>query len=293
MVDRVVVWFSAPVQWLTVSLLDGVSSIWHRYIYLVAVQSENDRLRDKNQSLINEVNKLEEYRLENERLRSILNLRERAPSVGIVLAHVVATSPTPLFRSLRIDRGRAQGVLVGAGVVNAVGVVGRVAAVSDNWADVMLLSDANNSIDVLVQRTRSRARVRGAGKSNNFAFDVEYLGRTEKVEPGDALITSGMGRVFPKGLPVGQVVTVERGQFGLYQKVVVESWVDFSRIEEVMVLPQGWSKDATFEFEPAVGSETSVEPVSEIGTQTEASQTAPEVSPGSEIMPEVDLGVSP
>ncbi len=250
-VDRAVVWLSAPVQWLTVGVLDGVSNAWRRYIYLVDVQKQNEALRAEVAALQNAVQRRDEYRLENERLRVLVDLHRRAPEARVVFAHVVATSPTPLFRSVRVDRGTGDGVHLGAAVVGPEGLVGRVAAVSGGWSDVMLLVDANNSVDVIVQRTRAHARVRGHGGDHDLGINVEHLGRTEDVEPGDVLITSGTGSVFPKGLRVGTIVSVERGRFGLYQEAAAEPSVDFGRIEEVMILPRGWPADASFELHPA------------------------------------------
>ncbi len=241
---------SAPVQWLTTSTLDGLEGLWHRYVALVGVQQENDRLRAENAGLKHELAASEEQRLENGRLRRLVGLKERAPQLQTVFAHVIAGSPTPLFRSMRIDRGSQDGVKLGAAVVADEGVVGRVAAVNAQWADVMLLVDANSSTDVLVQRTRARARVRGTGSDVHLGLQVEYLARSADVEPGDILISSGTGTVFPKGLRVGTVMTVERGAFGLYQNARVEPSVDFGRLESVLVVTGAFDDGASFEDAP-------------------------------------------
>jgi len=98
-----VVWLSAPVQWLTVTVLDGVINAWREYIYLVDVQEENEALRAEVAALENAVQRREEYRLENERLRTLVELHRRAPDAQVAFAYVIATSPTPLFRSLRVQ----------------------------------------------------------------------------------------------------------------------------------------------------------------------------------------------
>ncbi len=246
-VDRVIVFISAPVQWLTVRVLDGVSRAWHRYVHLVGVEEENEQLRVENAALRREVERREEDRLENDRLRRMTGLLERDAGTRALFCRVVAREPTPLFRSARIDRGSADGVEVGAAVLNQDGVVGRVAAAADNFSDVMLLVDPASSTDVLVQRTRARARVRGRGGDSEVGVEVEHLGRAEDVEPTDVLITSGTGVVFPRGLVVGRVTAVERGNFGLYQQATVDPAVDFSRLEEVMVLVPGWAPETSFE----------------------------------------------
>ena len=251
-VDRAVVFVSAPIQWLVVASLDGISNVWHRYIATVHAQAENDVLRADNARLAAALVKREEQRLENERLRLLIGVKERAPEVKTLLGHVIATAPTPLFRSLRIDRGKQDGVVLGAPVINQEGLIGRVAALSDGYAEVMPLVDANSSTDVLVQRTRARGRVRGTGSDAHLGLQVEYLSRIADVEPGDVIITSGVGAMFPKGLLVGTIMGVERGAFGLYQKAVVEAAVDFGRIEEVLVILGGASASTTYSQEQAV-----------------------------------------
>ena len=246
-IDRVLVTVSAPVQWVVISILDGVAQVWRRYVALVGVQQDNAKLRQENARLRAAVAIRREERQENERLRALLALRQRSPAVAMTLARVIATSPSPLFRSLRVDRGLDDGITIGAPVVTYDGVVGRVAGLSAGYADVMLIVDTNSSTDVLVQRTRARARVRGTGRDDQIGIRVQYLPRTADIEPGDILITSGVGSVFPKGLPIGRVVATEQRAFGLYQKADALPFVDFGRIEEVMILSGNWAEDTTFE----------------------------------------------
>ncbi len=260
LVDRGVVFVSAPIQWLVVAGLDGVSSLWHRYIALIGVQEENDRLKLENSELKAELVKREEQRIENARLSQLVALKERT-EVRMLPAKVVAVSPTPLFRSVRISIGQDDGVTIGAAVVHQDGVVGRVAALAGSYADVMLLVDPNSSTDVLVQRTRARARVRGTGSDVHLGLATEYLARTADVEPGDVLITSGTGQSFPRGLVVGTVMAVERGAFGLYQETNVEPAVDFSRLELVMVIDQAFSRGTTFEQQQESSPGTVLGPV--------------------------------
>jgi len=124
----------------------------------------------------------------------------------------------------------------GLAVINEAGVVGRVKAVASHYADIILLVDVNNSIDIVVQRTRARARVRGGGGDKDMGVEVERLARTAMVEPGDILVTSGVGEQFPQGIPVGQVTSVKKSRFGLYQEVKLEPSVDFGQLETVMVV---------------------------------------------------------
>ena len=246
-VDRLVVFCSRPVQWMVVSSFDVCATVWHRYIALVGVQAQNDALRAANKSLQTALSSGEEERQQNARLRLLVGLRARAPTAQMVFAQVIGTATNPLFRSLRIDRGQRNNIMLGAAVVSHAGVIGRIAALGDDEADVMLLVDNNSSTDVLVQRTRARARVRGQGGDQSMGIDVQYLARTADIAPGDVLITSGLGQTFPKGLRVGTIVQAESRAFGLYQSATVQPSVDFSRIEAVMVLSKNFAEDTTFE----------------------------------------------
>ncbi len=255
--DRAVVRVSAPFQWVVVKTVGGVKHVWRRYVALYHAQQENERLRLENERLESELTYREEDRLENERLRSMLGVRDRSPKLDLAYASIVGTSPSPLFQSLRVDVGRHHGVKVGAPVLNHDGLVGRVAVLGEYYADVMLLLDANSSLDVLVQRTRDRARIRGTGGEHEVALEVQYLARTADVQPGDVLITSGVGGVFPKGLPVGRVRSVQRRAFGLYQHAAVSPSVNFGRLEAVMVVRGQWAPEDSAEpvQEPALSAE--------------------------------------
>jgi rod shape-determining protein MreC len=246
-VDRIIVWLSAPVQLLVTASLDGADRLLRRYVLLINVEQDNERLRAENARLRLAADNREEQRLENLRLCGLLALKEQAPEATMIAARVIAVSPTPLFRSFRVDRGRKDGVKLGAPVINAEGAVGRVAALNDGYADVMLLVDANSSTDVLVQRTRARGRLHGSGGDRQVSIEVQYLARTDDIDPGDILITSGAGGIFPKGVRVGVVTEIERRAFGLYQKARAKPAVDFERIEEVLILQPTWPHETDFE----------------------------------------------
>jgi rod shape-determining protein MreC len=234
--DRVLMAVSAPVQWVMSSSVMGMSDTWYHYWSLVGVEEHNRRLRADNRELRRELLIRREQALENTRLRRLLHLQQRSSEIHGVVSEVIAISPSPLFRSVRVNRGLSDGVTVGAGVVNDVGIVGRVVGVGGSWADVMLLVDGNCSTDVVVQRTRAQARVRGEGQDGHARLQLEYLERTADIEPGDILVTSGVGEVFPRGMEVGQVTVVNRGEFGLYQTVELSPAVNFAQLETVMIL---------------------------------------------------------
>jgi rod shape-determining protein MreC len=133
---------------------------------------------------------------------------------------------------LTIDKGSRSGLRDGLPVVAARGVVGRIIKTAPNSSRVLLVTDASSNIAALVQRNRSRGVLQGSGAK----LILKYTLREADIATGDLLVTSGMGGVFPKGLSLGTVEIVERDELSLFQRIQVVPVVDFSHLEEVMVL---------------------------------------------------------
>jgi rod shape-determining protein MreC len=145
---------------------------------------------------------------------------------------VVGRSLTPEFRTLIIDAGTADGVGPGMAVVTAEGLVGFVAVAVPHAAKVVLITDASARVDAIIQRTRGQTMVFGRGKSQ---CTLEYLTDADVVN-GDRIITSGIGGVFPKGITVGVVSSINRGQTSAPQGIWLLPVVDLDAVEEVAIL---------------------------------------------------------
>jgi rod shape-determining protein MreC len=223
-----------------------VSSAVEEYVYLVEVERENERLGYENARLLQQVRDLEAVERENERLRTMLVLRDQVPGEKIS-ARVIAKDISPLFRVIRVrlDRGRDDRVVPGMPVVSTEGLVGQISRVEDRYADGMLTVDEGSAVDVVVQRTSSRGILRGTGESDNYKSRIQYLLRADEVRVGDTVYTSGLGRRFPPNLKVGTITNVEKRDFGLYQLAEVTPAVNFTRLEEVFVLTEGARAEAT------------------------------------------------
>jgi len=229
--EKLVLQITAPLQMGVAAACETVSDWWGHYVWLVETRSENDRLRVDNRRLVAELNRLQEVRLTNERLRKLLEFREQQALTALP-AQVITEDATNWFRTVMIDKGSEDGIREGMPVVVAEGVAGRIIRTAAHQSRVLLITDASSAIATLVQRNRTRGVCRGRGDGLSFDFAL----REKDIEVGDLVITSGTGGVFPKGLPVGTVVRVEREEYGLFQVVEVTPTVDFSRLEEVLVL---------------------------------------------------------
>ncbi|MSP25234.1 MAG: rod shape-determining protein MreC [Myxococcales bacterium] len=236
--DRVILKLIAPIQYAASTLARGLSSIVSDYVYLVDVKKNNADLGAENAQLRARVNKLEALDAENRRLRSLLQLKNHLAG-DAVSAQVLSKDTVEFFRVAHVTVDRSSPDLVSLAhfpVITLDGVVGVTGKVAGDTVEVQLVVDAGSGIDVVVERTGARGFVRGTGDEKKYLCKVEHVRRTDEVEVGDLLVTSGHGRRFPRGLPVARVTDVERRDFGLYQQVSATPTVDLSRLEEVLIL---------------------------------------------------------
>ncbi len=229
--ERAVLTLTEPLQLGIDKTGTHIKSLWNNYLWLIDTRQQNVATMRANRDLRARLLEIREVTLENQRLKRLLDFVEADPR-KVLPALVVAEDASSWARTIVIDKGLRNGVQEGQPVVVAEGVVGRVIKVASNSSRVLLVTDASSSIAGLVERTRTRGVVRGNGKDLNLEFAL----RNDLVEEEDLTITSGMGGVFPKGLVVGRVAAVQRNEFGLFQQIQVTPAVDFSRLEEVLVL---------------------------------------------------------
>jgi rod shape-determining protein MreC len=222
---------TAPLQRGVDGVWDLFSNWWGDYLWLVRTRQENVRLRAENSRLRNELEGMEEIRLANQRLQRLLDFREGV-DLPALPAQVVGEDASSWFRTVIIDKGTSDGVREGMPVVAAEGAVGRIVNAGAGTSRVLLVTDASSGVASLVQRNRTRGISRGQGDT----MSLDFASRQSDIEEGDRIITSGTGGVFPKGLTLGKVTSVSTEGFGLFQNVVVAPAVDFSRLEEVLVL---------------------------------------------------------
>ena len=244
--EQLVVEGATPVQNLFKQTVTLLVDLWEDYFYLVDVRQENRRLKLALDSLKRENSLYRERVATQERLSELLKFRE-AVSQPAVAAQVVGLDPTGWFQSVVINKGTKSGIQLDMPVVNASGVVGRIVSVTPHYAKVLLVIDQNSAVDCLVQRSRDRGMVRGQSVQ---VCRLDYMVKSGDVKEGDVVITSGLGRVFPKGLPIGTVSNVKEGYGTLFKEIEVTPAVDFSKLEEVLVILQAESEEKKIASDP-------------------------------------------
>jgi rod shape-determining protein MreC len=226
----------APLEYIAAAAARFVSDHISRYVYLVDVKQDNNRLAYENARLTARVRELEQAQADNRRLRRLLGLRDTIP-YEMVSALVVGKDTTEFFRvaHVTLDSPHAS-IRPDMPVIALDGTVGTIQRVAGERLDVQLTVDSGFGVDVVVERTGARGFVRGEGDRSRYLVRVEWTERRDEVDVGDILVTSGVGCRFPKGIPVARVKSVEKKKFGIYQSVVAEPTVDFSRLEEVLII---------------------------------------------------------
>jgi len=200
---------------------------------------QNGQLRAENETLRKQVRALGELGQENIRLHELLNLKTRSP-FRTLAARVISRDISNWWRSLQIDRGSDDGIHANMTVVNADGVVGKTISVTRSESRVLLLIDPGCKASALIQSSRDAA---GIVAGTDTALRTEprcqmmFVDRKTRIKAGDSVITSGLGGVFPKGIPIGTVAGARLNpQTGMYLDVEVKPAVDFHRLEEVEVI---------------------------------------------------------
>lgn len=223
-----------PMQRLVLAASNGVAKVWSGYIFLAGVKEENDSLKSSISALHEENNRLKEEVSLNNRLRVLLAHREALP-YKTVAASVTGFNIDRWARTVTINKGSAEGISKDLAVISPEGVIGKTIEVNRHTSRVILASDLRSDIDALVQRTRVKGVIEGSG-GEDLIF--KYIRQTDNVQVGDAVVTSGLSGVFPKGLVVGEITRVEKGKDNFFKYVEVRPKAEVRKTEEVLVVTE-------------------------------------------------------
>ncbi len=218
-------------QYAVLQVTSGFNTIWEDYLALINVREENKRLEEKIHKLQAINNSYREAAAENVRLSKLLGIREKLPPPTLT-ALVIGKDPSLWFKTIIVDRGSSEGVHKGMPVISENGVVGQVMNTSPHYSKILLAIDPNSAIDGLIQNTRVQGMVKGQGS----AYNMHYVLKNNAVNKDDHIVSSGLGGVFPKGLPIGTVSKALKTKRGMFQQIEIEPAVDFSQLEYVIII---------------------------------------------------------
>jgi rod shape-determining protein MreC len=229
--ERFAISFISPFQELVTRTMRFTRDIWHQYFYLVSVTRQNQLLGTQLNQAFEVNNQWRETELANTRLRSLLGFEQTIAEMAVA-AEVIGKDPSAWFKTVIIDKGRADGLTTSLPVVMPQGIAGQVIEVSNHYSKVMLVIDRNSAVDALVQRTRARGVIKG---DSTDRCRLEFVLRKSDVRVGDTVVSSGLDGVYPKGLRIGFVSEVIEHDADIFHEVIVTPFVDFEKLEEVLV----------------------------------------------------------
>ena len=213
---------------------DGGRSIVGDYMDLLHVRDENAKLRNELTRVKSDRARLAELEVENQHLAELVELKD-VLGTKVIAANVIGSDATGISRTLILASGSDNGLRPGMAVLANQGVVGKIIAVSPNASRVLLINDHNSALDGFDQRTRARGIVAGIVDDGLI---LKYADRSQDIQPGDTVVSSGLDGIFPRGLLVGTIQSVRREGPGLFLGVKIAPAVDFRELEQVLILTE-------------------------------------------------------
>ena len=232
-------WYSSLVQIIAYPVFSSyhfiekrITSVWNHYIWLVGVQEENALMKEKVRLLEAESVENSEIRIRYDRLLKLMELDRRDRNRKL-FASVVVEIEKPFSRLLIINKGSNHGVRPNFAVVSTEGIIGKIQSVTPFQSVVQLITDPHSQFPVLLQQSRTKAMVIG---SEDGTLQLKYIPRRLELKESDKVVTSGLAGIFPKGLAVGKIDTIQKKSFELFQRVVLTPSAKMRKIEEVAVI---------------------------------------------------------
>lgn len=227
--------FSLIVSFVNTSYADfshGVKETAGFYLNLIQIKRQNAKLQQENSELQTRLNQFEEILKENERLNGLLDFK-KTDKLELIPARVMGIDMSPDYDTISINRGTRDGLKPFMAVISTEGVVGYIFRPQRISSQVLLLSDRNAVIDAHILRSRARGLVEGHSRDK---LRMTHLLRADDVIVGDIVVTSGINQIFPKGFPVGKVISVEKDSYGISQTAEVEPKANPFNLDEVFVI---------------------------------------------------------
>lgn len=222
---------TTPVERAGTWTLSRIGGMWHGYVGLRETRAENEKLRSEVERLRLRNRELESQAAEAQRLSALLNFREAHQEAPMLAAQVIGASADATSHTLFINRGEHDHVRRDMAVVTPDGVVGKIVEVFPASSQVLLINDKDSGVGALFTATRTHGVIKGTGDPEPH---MDYVANDDKVAVGEAIVTSGEDRIFPKDFPIGTVASADPGN--PFQVIRVKPAARLDRLEDVLVL---------------------------------------------------------
>lgn len=224
-----------PLSRVGVQVERGLRGFWQTYIAVIGTGRENRILRSENHRLSEELESMLELGRENERLRRLLDL-PNPPAFRKIVAGITARDSSNWSATVFVNRGSRADVHIRCPVISDQGVVGQIVRCWPHKSEVQVILDTESGISCLFPEHRVASVITGTGERHARLVEAKYISQSEPIELGERVVSSGLDGIFPKGILIGTVKRIDRIPFQLFQTIFVETAVDFSHLEEVVIL---------------------------------------------------------
>lgn len=243
-IEKIVKVVAAPLETGISKVVYRVSDTVNSLSSLGSAAAEDETLKERVAKLESENNLLKEYEYQNMRLRDLLQFKDSVSrSYDTVSASIIARNPSNWFQTVTINRGTSDGISKNMAVVTAQGLVGHVINVTGSSAEVSLIINDSSAVGGMVQVTRTPGVVEGLTGTSGY-LKMIHIATEAPVREKQVVISSGLGGIYPKGLPIGKITEIEMESNGLVKYAMIRPFVDFNLLEEVLVIKSVFGDNA-------------------------------------------------
>lgn len=226
----------APVQSGLTWASRQVQHIVSKPVALYRAAERNKALERQVEQLQSEIVVLNECKAENQRLTELLNYKQvMAQRYDLLVASVIARDPDNWFATVTLNRGSREGVRENMAVLTHQGLVGRVINATEECCEVLLITDPRSGVGALIQEIRTPGIVEGNVGSTGTARII-HIPNDAQVAEGQVVVTSGNGSIYPKGIPIGRIVSVSDESAGLFKRADIQLFAKMYQLEEVFIV---------------------------------------------------------
>lgn len=238
-----------PIQRVAYNINRGVKDFVDFFLNFSEVKSQNKELASENNKLKNKLAEYSDLEAENERLKQILDFKGQRDNYNYVATNIIGVSGAGILDGYIVDKGTDQGVQKGMVVISAEGLVGQVSSVGSNWSIIQCIINENIAVSVMGEASRDNTGIlkgyRGH-KDENLTI-VDNLPMDSNIKEGEVILTSGLGKVYPKEIRVGEVLSVEEDKVKVMKRAVVKPYVDFNKLEELVIVVPKDTREIIYE----------------------------------------------
>ncbi|MCR4943203.1 MAG: rod shape-determining protein MreC [Clostridium sp.] len=227
-----------PIQKVAYNMNRGLKDFVDIILNFSSVRAENKALAKENQELKNKITEDADLEAENERLKSLLDLKDRNANYDYIAINIIAYAGDGVIDGYVVDKGQNDGIEKNMVVISSEGLVGQVSSVGNNWSIVQTIINENINVSVMDEKTRKNTGILQGytNNSNEYLLKVSNLPMDSEVQEGDQIITSGLGMLYPKEIRVGEVISVEEDKVKVMKTAIVKPSVDFNKLEELCII---------------------------------------------------------